>query len=164
MCALHLATSPARQPAGLILVAVGLPYWRDYTSWPWPRRIGVLGFTQTITALSTIGGVWPGWGFGGRASGALIRDWGYTARHGRFPRLNGVAVDPGRVRGPVLAISVPHDSLTPPETLDQLCGQLTGAQVERVRLTEPLDHFSWVRQPTAVAAHVARFVLGSSET
>jgi predicted alpha/beta hydrolase len=163
LCTLHLALSDREDgPAGLILTAVGLPYFRHYTSWSWPRRLGVLGVTQGIAAVAAVNRVWPGWGFGGRAARRLMLDWGYTARHGHFPPVDGQMVDLGRVRTPVLAISVPRDRLTPRETLDHLCAQLTGAPVDRVHLDGDLDHFSWVRVPEAVASHVVRFVNGAA--
>jgi predicted alpha/beta hydrolase len=156
LCTLHLALAAAAgeatEPDGLLLVAVGLPYYRSYRP---RRRLAVLAFSQAIAALTAVSGVWPGWAFGGRASRRLMLDWAYTARRGRFPRIGGDRVDLGRVRTPVLAISVVGDRYTPPATLDRLCDQLTAAPVTRVRLDDPaLDHFSWVRVPDAVAAHV----------
>jgi predicted alpha/beta hydrolase len=62
----------------------------------------------------------------------------------------------------VLAISLAEDQLTPASTLDRLCTELTGAQVERVHLHEHLDHFAWARTPEAVAQHVVAFVSRSS--
>ena len=140
---------------GLVLVAVGLPWYRSYTG---ARGRGLLIYTQWIVAVTAALGVWPGWGFGGRQARGVIRDWGYTARHGRFPRLDGAEVDLSTVRTPVLAISVAHDQFTPAATLDHLCGLLSAAPIERVHLTDTLDHFSWVRSPEAVAARVVEFV------
>jgi predicted alpha/beta hydrolase len=153
-CAIHLALDGSNVD-GLILVAVGLPWYRSYTGL---RRFGVLGYTQWIAATSALLRVWPGWGFGGRQARGVIRDWGYTARHGRFPRLGGAKVDLSTVHTPVLAISVARDQYTPRATLDQLCERLSSAPIERVHLTENLDHFTWVRSPDAVAARVVEFV------
>jgi predicted alpha/beta hydrolase len=155
-CTLHLALTAASgqapDPAGLILVAVGLPYYRSY---PRIRRLGVLAFTQAIVAVTAVLRVWPGWAFGGRQARGVIRDWGYTARHGRFPAIGGRPVDLSLVRTPVVAISVGHDQFTPHETLDFLCDQLPRAPITRIRLDEPrLDHFSWIRNPDAVANHI----------
>jgi len=153
-CAIHLARADA-DVDGLILVAVGLPWYRSYTG---ARRRGVLFFSQWIVAVTAVLRVWPGWGFGGRQARGVIRDWGYTARHGRFPRLAGTAVDLSTVRTPVLAISVANDRYTPAATLDHLCALLSSAPIQRVHLTDPLDHFTWVRSPDAVAARVVEFV------
>jgi predicted alpha/beta hydrolase len=154
-CAIHLARSGGSDVDGLILVAVGLPWYRSYRG---ARRRGVLLFTQWIVAVTATLRVWPGWGFGGRQARGVIRDWGYTARHGRFPRLNGAAVDLSAVRTPVLAISVSKDRFTPAATLDHLCGLLSSAPIERVHLKDTLDHFTWVRSPEAVATRVVEFV------
>jgi predicted alpha/beta hydrolase len=164
LCALHLAraaaertSAPDNGPAGLILVACGLPYWRTYRRRR--GRLAVLAFTQAIVAVTAVGGVWPGWGFGGRAARGVIRDWGYTARRGGFPPLGGVTPDLGLVRTPVLAISAAGDPLTPHATLDRLCALFSGAELTRVRLDDPgLDHFSWVRTPEAVAEHVVTYI------
>jgi predicted alpha/beta hydrolase len=162
VCALHLALASGVRTdvAGLALVAVGLPYWRSYPS----RGYGVLSFTQGISLTASVLGVWPGWRFGGRQAAGVIRDWGYTARHGRYPRLDGVDAEAALagVRTPVLAVSVEHDRYTPEPTVDHLCGKLTAAPVERVHYTTAeargrLDHFTWVRAAAPLAARIADF-------
>jgi predicted alpha/beta hydrolase len=156
-CALHLGLHGDTEVDGLILVAVGLPY---YGAYPGTRKWGVLGYTQWISATAAALRVWPGWGFGGRQARGVIRDWGYTARHGRFPRLDGTDAEAAltAVRTPVLAISVDRDQFTPPGTLDHLCRKLTAAPIERVHLTGGLDHFSWARASDPVVERVTAFV------
>jgi predicted alpha/beta hydrolase len=160
-CAVHLALSGSESTAdGLVLLAVGLPYWRDY-------RTGVrtiLPMTQGINAVSAVLGVWPGWGFGGRQARGVIRDWAYTARTGRYPVLDGVEVEAAlaAVRTPVLAVSVEHDQYTPPSTVDRICGKLRAAPVEREHYTAAqaggrLDHFRWVRAAAPLANRIAAF-------
>ena len=146
---------------GLALIAVGLPWYRLY---PGRRSATVLAYTQSIVAMSTAMRVWPGWTFGGRQARGVIRDWGYTARRGRFPKVRGVDAEAAvaAMRTPVLAISVEHDQYTPAATVDHLCAKLTAAPVERVHLTAaeagaPVDHFTWVRASAPIAARVARF-------
>jgi predicted alpha/beta hydrolase len=156
VCLLHLALSGGAGVDGLALVAVGLPWYRSY---PPARQLGVLGFTQGIAAVSATLRVWPGWGFGGRQSAGVIRDWGFTARHGRFPMIDAETALRD-IRTPVLAISVEGDRFTPASTLDHLCAKLAAAPVERVHVTTaeagvPLDHFAWVRAAEPVAARVA---------
>ena len=159
---IHLARTAAGGgtdgPAGLVLVAVGLPYYRSY---PRGRRLGVLAFSQSIVGITALCGVWPGWAFGGKQSRGVMLDWGYTARHGRFPDHVATRADLASVRTPVLAITVAGDAYTPHATLDLLCAQLPAAPLTRVRLDDPLTHFSWVRRPDAVAAHVVPFVRGT---
>ena len=129
-----------------------------------PLGWGVFAFTQAISATSALLRIWPGWGFGGRQARGVIRDWGYTARHGRFPRLAGVELDRAlaAVRTPVLAMSVDDDQYTPAPTLDHLAAKFLAAPVERVHYTSaeagaPLDHFIWVRAAGPLAARIARF-------
>jgi len=162
MCALHLAlaasgraSTTGNAPAGLILVAVGLPYWRTYRR----RRLALLAFSQAIVAVTAVCRVWPGWAFGGKQSRGVMLDWGYTVRRGRFRPTPGTRADLRLVSTPVLGISVAEDRLTPRGTLDLLCAQLSGAPVTRVHLDEAgLDHFSWVRRPEAVSDRVVSYL------
>ncbi|MFF3855026.1 alpha/beta fold hydrolase [Micromonospora sp. NPDC002575] len=156
---LHLALHGVGAVDGLALVAVGVPYWRNYQG---PRRFGVLPYSQGIAATARLLGVWPGWGFGGRQARGVIRDWAHTARAGRFPALDGVDVEAAlrTLDVPVFAVSVDDDQYTPHATVDHLCGKLAAATVVRERLTAaqagaPLDHFRWVRASAPVAARVA---------
>ncbi|MFC0533855.1 alpha/beta hydrolase family protein [Phytohabitans kaempferiae] len=151
---LHLALAGQSDVDGVVLMAVGLPYWRVYPR----RRLGVLAMTQAIGVTSAALRVWPGWGFGGRQARGVIRDWAHTARTGRFPRLGGVDAEAalGALRTPVLAISVDHDQYTPHETLDHLCGKLRAAEVTRERhAIAGADHFTWVRAADPVADRIA---------
>ncbi|MGW0503916.1 alpha/beta hydrolase family protein [Micromonospora sp. NPDC003241] len=156
---LHLALHGEQEVDGLALVAVGIPYWRDFAG---PRRYGVLPYTQGIGVTARLLGVWPGWGFGGRQARGVIRDWAHTARTGRFPDLDGVDTEAavGRIRTPVLAVSVEGDQYTPHPTVDRLCAKLAAAPVTRERYRVPdarLDHFTWVRAAGPLATRVADF-------
>lgn len=163
-CVLHLALDESPAVDALVLVAVGLPYWRTY---PGSRRYGVLPYTQGIGAVSAALGVWPGWGFGGRQARGVIRDWAYTARRGRYPAFGGVDVDAAlsTVDVPVLAVSVDNDQYTPSSTVNHLVSKLTGAPVRREHYTAaeagaPLDHFTWTRNGAPLARRIARFTAG----
>ncbi|NLU78871.1 alpha/beta fold hydrolase [Micromonospora sp. HNM0581] len=157
---LHLALHREHEVDGLALVAVGIPYWRDFTGL---RRYGVLPYARGIAATTRLLGVWPGWGFGGRQARGVIRDWAHTARTGCFPPIDGLDAEAavGRIRTPVLAISVDGDQYTPHPTLDRLCAKLTSARVERERFSPPpgttVDHFTWARAADPFAARVASF-------
>ncbi len=148
---MYLAGSP-QGVDGLMLVAVGMPYWRIYGR----RRLGVFGYTQGIAALTALMRVWPGWSFGGKQARGVIRDWGYTGRHGVFPPHLGAEEKLGDIKVPVLAISVDRDQYTPPNTMDHIVHKLTGAQVTRKHLTAEragvaLDHFKWVKAGATLA-------------
>ncbi|WP_428966766.1 alpha/beta hydrolase family protein [Micromonospora fluostatini] len=158
---LHLALHDGAAADGLALVACGVPWWRRYAGL---FGFGVLPYTQGIAATAALLRVWPGWGFGGRQARGVIRDWAYTARTGRFPRLDGVDTEAAlrTVDLPVLAVGVDDDRHTPPATLDHLCGKLTGAAVTRERYTAAqagarMDHFTWVRSAGPLAARIAAF-------
>jgi predicted alpha/beta hydrolase len=158
---LHLALTEQSNVDGVVLVAVGLPYFRSYRR---GRRLAVLGFTQYIAGVSALLRIWPGWGFGGRQARGVIRDWGHTARTGRFPAMRGVDVEAGlrRVQTPTLAVSVDHDQFTPAPTLDHLVAKLTAAPVVREHYSTeqagaPLDHFLWVRAAAPLASRIAKF-------
>jgi predicted alpha/beta hydrolase len=141
---------------GLVLVAVGLPYWRAYRH----GGAAVLAYTQGINAVSTAVRVWPGWSFGGRQARGVISDWAATARTGRY----GVDVEAAlpTVTTPVLAISFDGDRYTPHDTLDHLLAKVPAAPVTRERMRLPADgrpvHFAWAREPGRVAARIASFV------
>lgn len=147
-CALHLARSGDSTVDGLVLVAVGLPHWRCYAG---VHRGQVLAITQTIGLAATLLGVWPGWAFGGRQARGVIRDWAYTARHGRFP----FPAPLERVTTPVLAVTMDQDWHTPLPTTRALCAMLTAAPITYAR--HPADHVRWVRDGGPVAARVAGF-------
>ena len=164
MCVLHQALTGDTRVDGLALVAVGLPWYRNY---PGRRSLGVLGFTQAIAATSAVLGVWPGWGFGGRQARGVIRDWGYTARHGAFRSIDGtdMAAALARIVTPVLAISVDDDQYTPANTLDHLCAAMPAAPAQRSHLTAAeaganIDHVKWVRASAPIADRVAAFANG----
>ncbi|MER7277459.1 alpha/beta fold hydrolase [Dactylosporangium sp. NPDC000244] len=166
-CALHLAFEAAgaygaaSDVAGLALIAVGLPYWRSY---PGGQRLPILLQTQALGVASAALRVWPGWGFGGRQARGVIRDWAYTARAGRYPRLGGVDVEAAfaNVRTPVLAVDVAGDRYTPPGTVSRLLDKLSGAPVTRERYAPEaaVDHFRWAKHGEELAGRVAAWAQG----
>jgi predicted alpha/beta hydrolase len=146
-CLLHLARGGVDgEVDALALVAVGMPHWRVYRG---ARRGGVLALTQGIGAAAALLRVWPGWGFGGRQSRGVIRDWAYTARTGRFPHQHGVDMEAALagVRTPVLAVSLEHDQYIPAATVDHLVAKLAAARVQRAHYDGKADHFNWARLP-----------------
>ncbi|WP_117213826.1 alpha/beta hydrolase family protein [Allorhizocola rhizosphaerae] len=142
---MHLSGSHAGVD-GLILIAVGLPYWRTYGR----QSLGVLGFLHGVNVVSAMLGYWPGWGFGGRQARRVMRDWAHTGRTGTFPPHLGVEDRLSGVTVPVLAISVDADQYTPARTMDFTIAKLSSAPVRREHLTSEaagvaLDHFKWVK-------------------
>lgn len=153
-CVMHLARS-CKGVDGLILIAVGLPYWRVYGK----QKVGVFAYTQSIAALTWMLRYWPGWSFGGRQAHGVIRDWGHTGRHGVFPPHLGVEEKLSEITVPVLAISVDDDQYTPPPATDHLVTKLSSAVVQRKHLSRAevdvaLDHFKWVKAGSPLATKI----------
>lgn len=158
VCALRLGLDPRAGVDGLILVAVGLPYWRLY---PPKQRLRVGALTQAMGAASAVLGVSPGWTFLGRHARGVIRDWAYTARHNRFPSAHAETAL-STVRTPVLAVTVENDHYTPPPTTEALLAKMPAAPITRHHYTTGeagghLDHIQWVRAGGALAKRVAGF-------
>lgn len=156
------AATGASGIARIVLVAVGLPYFRDYSGL---FRVILLPYSQAIGAVSALLGVWPGWTFGGRQAATLMRDWAATARTARFPLLNGADPNPavGQLRLPVLAVVVDNDGFTPRATMARLIDRMPNAHVQWLDYTDELagghvDHIKWVRNSGVLAARIAQFV------
>jgi predicted alpha/beta hydrolase len=150
---IHAATA-GPEIAGIVLVAVGIPYWRAY---PGRRKFGILGMTQGIGAASAVLGVWPGWGFGGRQAGRVMTDWARTARTGGYGEIDAAL---GRLTTPVFAASIDGDDLVPSQVVDYLTGKLGAAPVERAHFTAadlgaPVNHFNWTRSSQPIVERVA---------
>lgn len=160
ICLLHLALGDRPGPSGVAVVAAGLAYWRTY---PRARGLLTLAQTQVVAKVTTLLGVWPGWGFGGRQARGVIRDWAYTARHGRYRPIAGADPEPtlAALRVPVLAVSIAGDDFVPSFSLDHLCRKLVSAPIERVHYNDetrvPLNHFTWARTEGSLARRVADF-------
>jgi predicted alpha/beta hydrolase len=99
----------------VVLAASGSAGHRGFPGW---RRWAALGGSRAIGRVGRVLGYWPGdrLGFGGPQPAAVMRDWSYTVRTGRF-RAATWSFDYATVlreyRGEVLAISVDQDVLAP---------------------------------------------------
>jgi len=149
---------------GLILVASGAPYWRRfahgwlvglaYVAAPWlARGVGYLPGRRI--------------GFGGNEARGVIDDWARSGRTGRYAARGmredleaGMAV----LNWPILALRLHDDWLAPQASLDWLLGKMPKAPNRTEVLTSAelgglrADHFSWMKTPDAVAAHIADWV------
>jgi predicted alpha/beta hydrolase len=156
---LDAASADPSAVAGVVLVAVGIPYWKAY---PGRRKFSVLGMTQSIGAASAVLGVWPGWGFGGRQAGRVMTDWARTARAGSYAHLDGAEDALARFDTPVLAVSIEGDTLVPAEVVDYFVAKLPAASIERAHVTAadlgaPTDHIKWVRASGPLVAQIQAF-------
>lgn len=160
---LRAALTPAEY-AGIVLVASGAPYWRQF------RRGWLLaGAFVLAPCLAWLCGYLPGrrLRFGGREARGVIADWARTGRSGRYI-VPGLAVDLERalakLRTPVLGLRLADDWLGPARSLQYLLDKVPLAR----RSVETLDaqalgvqsatHFAWMQTPQAVAARSARWI------
>ncbi|MGW4244859.1 alpha/beta hydrolase family protein [Nocardia sp. NPDC004722] len=143
---------------GLILVASGTPHHRGYTG------LAALG-SAALSLTANLAGFWPGdtitaGGFG-RQSKALIADWARLARTGRFQPA-GADIDYeeriGRLKLPVLSITLTGDELTPQSSARQLLAKLPEADITRWHNPEPLGHNGWISDPASTLDYVEKWL------
>ncbi|MFJ6378502.1 alpha/beta fold hydrolase [Kitasatospora sp. NPDC092039] len=156
--------------AGAVLVASGSAWYRTFGLRAGLRRLALSQFS--IVASAAVGH-WPGerFGFGGRESARLMRDWARQMRTGRY-RVRGAVTDYeralARVDLPVLAVDVQGDELAPPRAVDHLCAKLPSARVERWSYTaeqadgRELDHFRWIRHNRGLVERIAPWMLATA--
>jgi len=113
--------------------------------------IGSIG-TAAISMTANLAGFWPGdrisvGGFG-RQSKVLISDWARLARTGRFVPV-GADIDYeeriGRLRLPVLSITMTGDDIAPSSSAAHLLAKMPKAEVTIWRQPERLGHNGWIR-------------------
>lgn len=144
----------------LCLVACGLPYHRLYG----PRGVGLYAMATGMRLASAAVGHWPGYGFAGRQSRGVIRDWAHTVHTGRFCDLeldDAIA----QVKLPVLAITIDGDQFTPPSTTEHLTAKFTAADINGLHYGHSaagtrIDHFKWARHPEGLMPPLTEFVRG----
>ena len=150
-------------PRSLWLAASGAPYWR---AWPMPRRIAMPMIYRFLPWLAQVNGALPGKriGFGGNEARSLIRDWALTALSGRYAA-RGIEADMeacmAQLDVEIRAAIMDSDWLVPRASLDFLLSKLPRSRAETVVLRESdlgtrADHFSWLKQPEAVAKALLR--------
>ena len=148
--------------AGLWLVASGTPYWRTF---PPPHRWLLPPLYRFLPWLARQRGTLPGrrLGFGGTEARGLIADW---ARVGLGNRYAGAGLDldleagMAGLRIPVHGVLLDDDWLAPPGSLQALLAKLPRSparttRLDTIALRAPADHFSWMKQPDAVATTLA---------
>lgn len=164
LSALCAAQSPD-EIAGLVLIASGSVYHRAWTGRHGPA---IYAFAQSTVLISALVGYFPGkrFRFGGREAFGVMRDWARVARHGRY-LVSGSTVDYearlAELEKPVLALGFSGDGFAPCAATEFLIAKL--ARCERTHHRWPdadhaerFDHFSWARQPEAVAHAVVKWI------
>jgi predicted alpha/beta hydrolase len=150
--------------AGLVLVASGAPYWRQF------RHGWLIGACYAAAPLlAGLVGHLPGRriGFGGNEARGVIADWSRSGRSGRYAAADidqDLERQLGQLRLPVLALRLRDDWLGPQASLDWLLGKMPKARRTVQVITpqdlggQPADHFSWMKTPAALATHVADWI------
>jgi predicted alpha/beta hydrolase len=159
--ALYAARARGRL-GGLILVAAGTPYFRNYSA---ARVPGMLAATTAMSSVAAVAGYWPGGRFDvggfGPQSRVLLADWARLARTGRFDPA-GADVDYeqrlARVTLPVLSIAIAGDERSPQAATEHLAGKLTAAELTRWTQPEPLGHNGWIRNPESTVDRIEKWL------
>ncbi|MEV6431165.1 alpha/beta fold hydrolase [Nocardia sp. NPDC051463] len=147
---------------GLILVASGSPYHRGFRGLSGP---GMLMGTTAISLTANIAGFWPGdrisvGGFG-RQSKVLISDWARLSRTGRFVPV-GADIDYeeriGRLKLPILSITMTGDDLAPPSSAAHLLEKMPKAEVTTWHQPESLGHNGWIRQCRSTVDQIEKWL------
>jgi len=160
---LYAALHP-HDAAGLVAVASGAPYWRQFPQ-------GRLLWCAYVLApwLARLVGHLPGRriGFGGNEARRLIDDWARTGRTGRYAAA-GVNADVETLMRalqlPVLALRMQDDWLAPQASLSWLLAKMPRSLNQQQVLTatelgrDKADHFGWMKVPEPVAAHVSTWL------
>jgi predicted alpha/beta hydrolase len=153
--------------AGVALIATGSAWHGGFTG---IRRSRNLVLSQLVGLISLTAGIWRGdlFGFGGRQSALLMRDWAAQVKTGRYAA-RGSDVDYeaalARVAVPALLVHVEGDTLAPSGCVEHLVGKVPRASVTRWNYTQKmaethqLTHFSWARQSPGLAEHIVKWVL-----
>ena len=135
-----------------------------YKGWDGYEKIKVLFFSQLFSVVASLLGYFPGnrFGFGGRTSKGVIKDWAHQARTGEYRITNGSDNREKfleNVNLPVLSISFENDFLAPQKAVLNLLKKLPRAAVTHKHFDDcKLDHFSWLRRPALVVEEVIKYI------
>jgi len=147
---------------GLILIASGTPYHRGFRGISGP---GMLVGAAAMSMTANLAGFWPGdrisMGGFGRQSKVLISDWARLARTGRFVPV-GADIDYeeriGRLKLPVLSITMTGDDLAPASSSAHLLAKMPKADVTTWVQPEPLGHNGWIRKYTSTVDQIEKWL------
>jgi 1-acyl-sn-glycerol-3-phosphate acyltransferase len=160
-----IAAARFAQDLPVVLAASGSAGYRVFPGW---RRWAALAGSQAIRLTGRVLGYWPGdrLGFGGPQPAAVMRDWSYTVRTGRYRAATGsfdYETALRDYRGEVLAIGVEHDVLAPRTATQALLAKAPAARVTRRNYTasggtaRPGAHFTWVKDQPGLASIIAEW-------
>lgn len=165
LAALFAAINPAAVE-GFAFAASGSPYWRTFHG----RMRRILRAVPWIVPFVTlVYGYYPGmrFGFAGRESRTLMRDWARTSRRGCYQNTHD-GRDSERALAeyakPIFGIRLSEDTLCPDASFEWLLGKFPRASIEHEFLTTDdfasgtADHFSWLKDPQPIADHLAAWL------
>jgi predicted alpha/beta hydrolase len=142
----------------LWLVASGSPYWRTF---PAPKRYVFPFAFQFVPWIADRRGVFHGrrFGFAGDEARSLMRDWanvGLSNRYAAAGLETNLEEALSRVEAPTQAMLLKDDWFAPRRSMQALLDKMPQATVttqvlDRAVLGTNADHFSWMKQPQAVA-------------
>lgn len=152
----------------VVLAASGSTGHRSFPGW---RRWAGLAGSLAIGLAGRVLGYWPGdrLGFGGLQPAAVMRDWAYTVRTGRYHAATGsfdYETALREFRGDVLAINVEQDVFAPQTATEALLEKVPNARVTRRNYAasrgtaRPGAHFTWVKDEPGLAAIIAQWARG----
>ena len=155
---------------GLIIIAGGVPYWRDYSG---SMRLKILLAAGLFSSIALITGYFPGKriGFAGRESRGVITDWSKTIAGGRY-RLPGLKMkdEPveieramAQLQTSILTLRMQQDHWVTQACMDHLLQKMPLSQAEQhlistQRQGHKADHFGWMKAPEASANIVADWI------
>lgn len=148
--------------AGLVVVAGGTPYWRNFAG---RTKLAIRLLFSLGPGLAALRGYFPGrrFGFAGNEARGVIGDWARSGIDGRYaPRHVDADIETAFTlrRGPLLGLWPDDDWLTPRASFEHLLSKLARADISRVTVTAAdfdglrADHFGWLRQPLVIAAAI----------
>lgn len=141
-----------------------------YKGWDGYEKIKVLFYSQLFSAVAGMLGYFPGnrFGFGGRTSKGVIKDWAYQARTGEYRITNGSDNREKFLKDinlPVLSISFENDFLAPQKAVLNLLKKLPRATITHKHFDDgKLDHFSWLRRPAVIVEEVIKYIHSLSDS
>ncbi len=164
----------ARHPEscrGIVIVAGGAPYWREF---PWAMKLLLGPAFFAMPSIAAVVGHYPGnrLGFAGREARGVVSDWARTGRSGVYqaPGLDpGLEVRMAELERPVLGLRLEKDWFVPAGSLAWLTGKLEQCQVRTEMIPDtdmsaPADHYGWMHSPEAVSQRIAAWLTDLSET
>ena len=155
---------------GLLIIAGGVPYWRDYAG---SMRLKILRAASAFSSIAMIAGYFPGKriGFAGRESRSVMTNWSKTILSGHY-RLPGLTINDRNValessmaqlQTPILTVRMQQDHWVTQACLDHLLEKMPRSQAQQQRISSEMqghiaNHFGWMKAPEACTRRIAEWI------